>query len=1129
METDEQIRGMKTRKLLGAFLVFGLIGTVLLALLRAGHERSAAAAGSAPPVARLHAYAATNAPKTANGALWSTNQITDPKRAAVMQQVVSSIRAKQTNHTPAKAPTVAVGFRDTNQAEALRRLQKRVGASLQVYLRAENNTPNQLKGSPLAKAESGYSDSAARDETTVKKFLADNAALFLLDAPSQELRLANRQLDDLGGSVLRFTQQYRGLTVWPAEIGVHLNAAGDVDLVDCAYVPTPANVAIEPKLSVNDSAARARDAVHAGADATIQTPELVIYGPLDQPAKLAWKMNVSVSLNQAWWVVIDAQNGDTLATISRVMNDSVSGSGVDLLGETRLLNVWRDGATFFMIDTSKMMFNSSTGNGFIETDDATNQTESQILPNNTLQNIYCVTSTSANTWSNPDAVSAAYNLSQTYDYWLDRFNRNSYNDSGSNIFAVVRIGGLANAFWNDIHSGMFLGDADRYAGSLDVIGHEFTHGVVHSIGSHGVLLYKDQSGALNEAFADIFGEMTEARTKGTNDWLIGSQLRSVIRSMSNPAAYSQPEKMSQYVVTSSDSGGVHINSGIINHAYYLLAAGLKGAIGNRAAERIFYRCLTVSLKPFSQFIDARLGCVAAAEALFGVGSQQALKTAEAFDVVELYAAPASAAEPTNVNAAVSAPDSYMFVRWKKHWDLWPFFSHYSEDIYRKETAQGDSSNGSTLVNKVKLARPAVSGDGAKMLFVGEDEDLYAIETAGSGFTNLNHPGLVHSIAISPQGNYAAFVFNAAPGIPTNQIVILDLQSGQTSTVDLVMPVSDGPPLNNISYADALSFSPDGKLLIYDALSQLRGPDGHLRKAWSIFGLDMTTLQQRVVVPTEDQFDIGNPCFSRTSDRFVVFDARYTNGISDVLTLDLYDGALGVIGVSYNGLGYPVFNGDDTKVFFADEDLSTTSGRSVYVQRLSTDKLGTSGSRSLAISDAKLAVIYRRGAYPDVNTAPSVTITAPSSNAVFTEPATVTVSASANDIDGSISRVEFYSGDRLLRTETARPFSMIWSDLPAGVYTVYARAYDNQGASATTAPLRFTVKPPAQAAVINRVGAPGFEFALSLPQAGLYRLEASTNLVDWVSLGSFLSSTNFGYLDSSVTNYPQRFYRAVLTP
>jgi len=686
--------------------------------------------------------------------------------------------------------------------------------------------------------------------------------------------------------------------------------------------------------------------------------------------------------------------------------------------------------------------------------------------------------------------------------------------------AVVRIGGFANAFWTDDLKMMVFGNADRYAASLDVIGHEVTHGVTYSIGSQGVLAYQGQSGALNESFADIFGEMIEARTKGTNDWLMGSELVSVIRSMASPTNYNQPAKMSQFVVTTTDNGGVHINSGIINRAYYLLAAGLKNPIGNQDAERIFYRCLTVSMKPLSQFIDARLGCVAAAETLFGVGSQQALKTAEAFDVVELYAAPVSAPQPSNVNAAVSASDSAMFIR--EHW----FFTR--DDLFRIESAKGDPAGGSSLVTSVKLSRPSATGNGAEMFFVGSDDSLCYLTTAGTNFSTL-YSGLVHSIAISPEGRYVAFVFNSG-GIPTNQIVLLDLVSNVNSTINLVTPVSDGAPLKNISYADALSFSPDGKILIYDALSRLRGADGVLRGVWSIFGMDMATLQQQIVIPTQDGFGIGNPSFSKTSSRFVVFDAQYTNGNSAVVTLDLYEGALGVVGTSQNGLGYPVFNGDDTKVFYGEQDLSTSSGRSVYVQNLGADKLTTSGSRALAISDAKLAVIYRRGTYPTINTAPGVTLTNPAPNATFTAPANILLAATASDIDGTIAKVEFYNGDKLLFTDTTPAYGMNWQNLSAGVYTVYARATDNQGATTTTTPVRFTVTPPAQAPVMNLPDTTtGFQFSLRLPQPGLYRLEASTNLMNWTSLGSFYCSTNLGYVDSAATNFPRRFYRAVSTP
>lgn len=1010
------------------------------------------------------------------------------------------------------APVSVGGVRTAKQLDALRKLQDRVGGSLEAYLRTENNTPNQLKGHPLARAISANAD----DESTARTFLRENSALFLLNDPDNELHLADRQPDDAGGSILRFNQTFRGLEVWPAEISVRLDGNGDVDLVDCAYIPTPSDIATaQPSLSAVEAEAKARMAVSQGENARIDKPELIIYAPIDQQPKLAWKMNAAVSIEHAWWILVDANNGQTLGAISRVMDGTVAGSGVDLLGKVRPLKVWQSGTTFYMLDSSKAMFNATTGDGYIEIFDARGTNVDQF------QTKFFVTSTAANSWSIPDAVSASFNLGQTYDFYLERFGRSSFNGSGSNLSAIVRIGNYANASWNGELKTMLFGNSDRYAGSLDVIGHEVTHGVASSIGNRGVLFYQNQSGALNEAFADIFGEMIEARTIGTNDWLMGSQLANIIRSMANPALFDQPSTMSHYLTTTSDHGGVHGNSGIINRAYYLLATGLNGAIGNNDAERIYYRCLTVSMKPFSQFVDARLGCVAAAETLFGVGSQQALKTAEAFDAVEILAAPVSAPQPSNVNAAIDASDSAMFIR--EHW----FFSR--DDLFRIESAQGDPASGSSLITSVKFSRPAVTGNGAGMLFVGGDESLYAIQTSGSGFTNFDMAGLVHSVAISPQGRYAAVVFNAAPKVPTNQIVILDFVSNVTSTINLVTPVSDGPPLNNIHHGDQMSFSPDGKQLIYDALSQLRNPDGTYHTAWSIFGLDIATLQQRVVVPTVDEFDIGNPSFSRTSSRYVIFDAQYADGNSAVITLDLYAGALGVVGLSRNGWGYPMFNGDDSRAYFADEDLATSSRRSVFGQQLTPDRMDVVGNTALAISDAKLAVVYRRGTYPNINTAPSVILTSPIANAQFTSPATVTVSASAGDLDGRVQRVEFWSGEKILQTSTIAPYALNLPSLPAGVFTIYARVYDDQGASSTSAPLRFTVVPASQSGMMATNGTPGFEFSLKLPQPGLYRVEGSTNLVKWVSLGSVYCSTNLGYLDSSRSNMPQQFYRAVSTP
>ena len=172
---------------------------------------------------------------------------------------------------------------------------------------------------------------------------------------------------------------------------------------------------------------------------------------------------------------------------------------------------------------------------------------------------------------------------------------------------------------------MFFGDADTYAGSLDVVGHEMTHGVTSKTAA---LIYQDQSGALNEAISDIFGEMVENFVQGTNDWIIGSRLTNAFRNMQDPSSkeffpgHPFPSTMSQFISSSDpvlanfvnkDSGGVHLNSGIINHAYYLLAQGETGAIGRADSERIFYRALTMHLTKNSQFLDARIACIQAGQ------------------------------------------------------------------------------------------------------------------------------------------------------------------------------------------------------------------------------------------------------------------------------------------------------------------------------------------------------------------------------------------------------------------------------------------------------------------------------------------------------------------------------------
>lgn len=209
------------------------------------------------------------------------------------------------------------------------------------------------------------------------------------------------------------------------------------------------------------------------------------------------------------------------------------------------------------------------------------------------------------------AADEAYKfLGATYDFYWEVLRRNSIDDAGLPLHGTVHYGKkYDNAFWNSAQ--MVFGDGDgklfnRFTISLDVIGHELTHGVTEH---EAALVYFNQAGALNESLSDVFGSLIKQyalkQSARKADWLIGAELLAsgvkgrALRSMAEPGtAYDdpvlgkdpQPAHMKDYVRTAQDNGGVHINSGIPNRAFYLAAT----AIGGKAWEgagRIWYDSL----------------------------------------------------------------------------------------------------------------------------------------------------------------------------------------------------------------------------------------------------------------------------------------------------------------------------------------------------------------------------------------------------------------------------------------------------------------------------------------------------------------------------------------------------------
>ena len=674
---------------------------------------------------------------------------------------------------------------------------------------------------------------------------------------------------------------------------------------------------------------------------------------------------------------------------------------VDLFGVPRPLDVWQQDSIRWMIDTSKGMFDREAQGqhgwiqrGAIWVRDAQNQEILIDAPVACQKDPEKVNPPYS--WL-PDAVSASYNLSQVYDYYRNRYSRHSFDGKGASIHAIVRYGqNYKNAFWLPGSNLIVFGDGRPFAGALDVVGHELTHGVIEHSAN---LLYQDQPGALNEAFADIFGEMIEARTKGSRpDWITGQDLTRTasgggpdlgrpIRNMSNPNAFlthlgrPYPKDMNEFFDIRENNGGIHINSTIISHAFYLLVKGIKGIVESRdlrrdlwrdprctvsgttrlsatqrawldamcAAEGIFYRALTVYLVQNSQFADARYACIEAANDLYG--PDVARQTAEAFDDVGIRNATPN---PPDI-PVVRGPDATLFV----YRDVLGQFR-----LGRREAAQGDGEQGVQLAEDIVLrARPSVSRDGGLAVFVNAENDLCFIATDGNGQRCLESPDPVAAAAMSPDGRLVGLILLNELGNPDNTITIVNRETGEQRTFLLTSFAYTGPAPDTLPYASTINFTADGQWLIYDALSvvTVSGDEDYLsqRGQWSLYALDLQTGRGFPLIPPRRGFHIAFPALGQTSDNFLTFDVfDEPQNQSTVYTAKLSTREMKKIATVEGGFGVPGYTGDDSALVYSQRDPSVSTGFSLVRQPLN-DRLIKNGEPSPWLENAEMGVIYRR--------------------------------------------------------------------------------------------------------------------------------------------------------------------------
>ncbi len=479
--------------------------------------------------------------------------------------------------------------------------------------------------------------------------------VFNPSSPTSFTTLKQKQ-DPLGFTHQKMQEYFNGVKVEFATVTLS-SKNGTVQSLNSAYFPIAEDFNVTP--SISNSQALNSAIAHVGASKYMwqnaaeaaladnykkPTGELVIIPAIEnisETNRLAYKFDIyaTAPLYRAD-VYIDAKSGQFIMENKKIHDANVPATGTSLY----------NGNVSFTADNAAGPYRlrQTADGGGIQTYDLNNSTN--------YNNAVDVTSNSTNFTGNATGVQAHFGAEQTYKYYNQKYGRNSYNNAGAIIKSYVSYSNnYVNAFWDG--SRMTYGDGDgvNYGPlvSLDIVGHEITHGVTEYSAN---LVYSYQSGALNESFSDIFGESIEKFASGTNDWLMGDEIGAggsggALRSMSNPNAYGDPDTYlgTNWYSGSGDSGGVHTNSGVQNFWFYILTVGKSGTndkgdsynvtgIGMDKAGAIAYRNLTVYLNSNSQYSDARNGAIQAAIDLYGAGSAEEIATTNAWYAVGVGAA-----------------------------------------------------------------------------------------------------------------------------------------------------------------------------------------------------------------------------------------------------------------------------------------------------------------------------------------------------------------------------------------------------------------------------------------------------------------------------------------------------------
>lgn len=813
------------------------------------------------------------------------------------------------------------------------------------------------------KTNPSKSDPDSSPAEKLSRFLEETRMISGTTNPKEQFAVKQINEDRYGITHLKTIQRYRGIDIYGSEATLHLSAQKErftglfhnieneintVPVISSASAITTVNSDLRLKTVVKELTANEKKLLK------YQSPEtrLVIYKREGNAYSLAWEITFRPNVVEVWKYFIDTETGSIIHSFNATCSDGPeTATALDLNNISRTINTYLENGTYYLLNIAEPMFNSTTEEGMIITLDANNTSTTELD--------YRYVTSANNAWNNKSAVSAHYNATRAYEYFLQTHGLNSINGTGGNIISFINVAeddgsSMENAFWNG--QAVFYGNGGEYfkplAGALDVTAHELGHGVISNTAN---LEYYGQPGAINETYADIFGSMVDR-----DDWLIGEDITrttfspsGALRNMADPHNqgregdhYWQPKHVSEMYLGTEDNAGVHINNGIGIHAYYLYAT----AVSKNKAEQVFYHALENYLTKTSRFIDFRIAVIQSASDLFGEGSAEATEAAKAFDAVGIY--------------------DEEVVQKSQDYDVNPgteflLFCNTDQN-YSTTLALYNGSQASSLSETPMKNNPSVTDNGAEAVFVSSDSKIrYISLNPLEPEEIISDQAYWDNVAISKDGNRLAAISTQVD----TSIYVYDFTSRKWAKFRLYNPTTShfNTDAGGVLYADAIEFDITGEYLIYDACNVLSSNvtediyywDIGIIKVWDKTGRkfgDGSIFKLYGSLP--ENVSIGNPTFSRNSSAIIAFD--YIDGNSGgyaILGTNLNTGETDVI-TENSTPGLPSFSKNDDRIAYS--ALTTNDEEVVAGINLAQNKITGTGNPFAMIMNAKWPVYFASG-------------------------------------------------------------------------------------------------------------------------------------------------------------------------